>query len=79
MITGVLFYAFAAVLLGLVSGAVCCVAVGLKYRFRFDDSLDVVGVHFVAGWIGALWIGLFGTTGADAVGSNAADAESSEA
>ncbi|NES16149.1 MULTISPECIES: ammonium transporter [Micromonospora] len=51
----------ASVLLGIVAGAVCAVAVGLKYRLGYDDSLDVVGVHFVGGWIGCLWIGLFGT------------------
>ena len=51
----------AAVLLGLVAGAVCALAVGLKYKLGFDDSLDVVGVHFVGGWIGSLWIGLFAT------------------
>ncbi len=51
---------FAAAILGLVAGAVCALAVGLKYRLGFDDSLDVVGVHFVGGWIGSLWIGLFG-------------------
>ncbi len=51
----------AAVLLGLVAGALCALAVGLKYVFKFDDSLDVFGVHFVGGWIGSLWIGLFGT------------------
>jgi Amt family ammonium transporter len=50
---------WAAVLLGLVAGIVCALAVSLKYRFGFDDSLDVVGVHFVGGWIGSLWIGLF--------------------
>ena len=48
-------------LLGLVAGAVCALAVALKYRFGYDDSLDVVGVHLVGGWIGCLWIGLFGT------------------
>jgi ammonium transporter, Amt family len=52
---------YAASLLGLVAGAACAYAVGLKYRLGFDDSLDVVGVHFVGGWIGSLWIGLFGT------------------
>jgi Amt family ammonium transporter len=36
--------------------------VSLKYRLGFDDSLDVVGVHFVGGWIGSLWIGLFATS-----------------
>jgi len=47
------------ILLGLVAGAVCAYAVGLKYRFGFDDSLDVVGVHLVGGVIGSLLIGLF--------------------
>ncbi|MEV6931487.1 ammonium transporter [Dactylosporangium sp. NPDC051485] len=50
---------WAAVLLGLVAGVVCALAVSLKYRFGFDDSLDVVGVHFVGGWIGSLWLGFF--------------------
>jgi Amt family ammonium transporter len=54
---------WAAVLLGLVAGAVCALAISLKYRFGYDDSLDVVGVHFVGGWIGSLWLGLFATTG----------------
>ncbi len=57
---------WAAVLLGLVAGAVCALAVGLKYRFGYDDSLDVVGVHFVGGWIGSLWLGLFATSGVNA-------------
>src|SRR5207248_7921071 len=52
----------ASVVLGLVTGAVCALSVSLKYRFGFDDSLDVVGVHFVGGWIGSLWIGLFATS-----------------
>ena len=50
---------WAAVILGLVAGAVCALAVSLKYRLGFDDSLDVVGVHFVGGWIGSLSLGLF--------------------
>jgi Amt family ammonium transporter len=50
-----------AVMLGLVAGAACALAVSIKYRFGFDDSLDVVGVHFVAGWIGSLSIGFFAT------------------
>ncbi len=50
-----------AALIGLVAGAVCALAVGLKYRLGYDDSLDVVGVHFVGGWIGSLAIGFFAT------------------
>jgi Amt family ammonium transporter len=52
---------WAAVLLGLVAGAVCALAISLKYKLGYDDSLDVVGVHFVGGWIGSLWLGLFAT------------------
>ena len=51
-----------AVIVGLIAGAVCALAVSLKYRFGFDDSLDVVGVHFVGGWVGSLAIGFFATT-----------------
>jgi len=47
-----------AVAIGLVAGALCALAVGLKYRLRFDDSLDVVGVHLVGGTVGALLIGV---------------------
>jgi Amt family ammonium transporter len=52
---------WAAVLLGLVAGAVCALAVSLKYKLGYDDSLDVVGVHFVGGWIGSIWLGFFAT------------------
>jgi hypothetical protein len=41
----------------------CAAAVGLKYKFNFDDSLDVVGVHLVGGIVGSLLIGLFATGG----------------
>lgn len=48
----------AAVGLGLASGAACCVFVDLKFKFGFDDSLDVVGVHLGGGLIGTLALGL---------------------
>jgi ammonium transporter, Amt family len=52
---------FWAIVLGLVAGAVCALAIELKYKWGFDDSLDVVGIHLVGGLIGTLYIGLFGT------------------
>jgi Amt family ammonium transporter len=52
-----------ALAIGLVAGSVCALAVSLKYKFGFDDSLDVVGVHFIGGWIGTLMIGLFANLG----------------
>jgi Amt family ammonium transporter len=48
------------IVLGLVAGAVCCLATGLKFKFGFDDALDVVGVHLVGGVLGALLIGFLG-------------------
>ncbi|HYN97623.1 MAG TPA: ammonium transporter [Pilimelia sp.] len=57
---------WAAVLLGLVAGALCALAIGLKYKLKYDDSLDVVGVHFVGGWIGSLWLGLFASNDVNA-------------
>jgi len=46
-----------ALVVGLAAGVGCALAVGLKFRFGFDDSLDVVGVHLVGGLIGTLLIG----------------------
>jgi ammonium transporter, Amt family len=46
--------------IGLIAGAVCAMAVSLKYRFGFDDSLDVVGVHLFGGITGTLLIGIVG-------------------
>ncbi|MFB6892139.1 ammonium transporter [Kitasatospora sp. NPDC056327] len=59
-----------AVAIGLIAGAVCAAAIALKYRWGFDDSLDVVGVHAVGGAIGSLLVGLFatGTIGQSAKG-----------
>jgi ammonium transporter, Amt family len=48
-----------AILVGLVAGVLCALAVGLKYRLGYDDSLDVVGVHLVGGVWGTLAVGLF--------------------
>jgi Amt family ammonium transporter len=50
------------VIIGFVAGIVCALAVALKFRFGFDDSLDVVGVHLVGGIVGTLMVGLFGST-----------------
>ena len=50
-----------AMAIGLIAGVLCALAVGLKYRLKYDDSLDVVGVHLVGGLVGTLLIGLFAT------------------
>lgn len=50
-----------AIVLGVIAGMVSALAVELKYRLGLDDSLDVVGLHLVAGLIGTLYIGFFAT------------------
>ena len=45
------------IVIGMLAGAICSLAVGLKWRLGFDDSLDVVGVHLVGGAFGALSLG----------------------
>ena len=59
---------WAAVVIGLFAGILCALAVGLKYKFDFDDSLDVVGIHLVGGIWGSLAIGLFGTSVVNSAG-----------
>ena len=54
---------FGAIAVGAVAGVLCALAVGLKYRFGYDDSLDVVGVHLVGGLTGTILIGLFAHVG----------------
>jgi len=61
---------WAAVVIGLFAGIFCSLAVSLKFRFGFDDSLDVVGVHLVAGVWGSLAIGLFGAQAVNSIGLN---------
>ncbi|MCB9408523.1 ammonium transporter [Mycolicibacterium sp.] len=55
-----------ALAIGATAGILCALAVGLKYKFGYDDSLDVVGVHLVGGMIGTLMVGLVATAEAPA-------------
>jgi Amt family ammonium transporter len=59
---------WAAVIIGFLAGVICSVAVGMKYLFNFDDSLDVVGVHLVGGIWGSLSIGFFGSSAVNSIG-----------
>ena len=59
---------WAAVVIGLLAGVFCALAVGLKYLFNFDDSLDVVGVHLIGGLWGCLSIGFFGSSAINSLG-----------
>jgi Amt family ammonium transporter len=49
------------IVLGLVAGVLCALAIDLKFSLGFDDSLDVVGIHLVGGIVGTLFVGIFGT------------------
>ncbi len=50
------------IVLGAVAGGLSAMAVGLKFRFGYDDSLDVVGVHLVSGLWGTIGAGLLATS-----------------
>jgi len=60
----------ASILIGAIAGLICYNACNFKARLGYDDSLDVVGVHFVGGTWGALATGLFATTSVNAAGAD---------
>lgn len=55
-----------AILIGAISSTLAAYAIGLKYKFGYDDALDVVGVHFVAGLAGSVLVGVFASSSAPA-------------
>jgi Amt family ammonium transporter len=59
-----------AMAVGAAAGAICAVAIGWKYKFGYDDSLDVVGVHLVGGLVGTLLIGLLATVATNPAGAD---------
>jgi Amt family ammonium transporter len=59
-----------AILIGLVAGLLCYLAINLKAKLRYDDSLDVVGVHGVGGTWGALATGLFASKAINSAGND---------
>jgi Amt family ammonium transporter len=58
------------VIIGFVAGAVCFLAIQLKFRFGYDDALDVVGVHLVGGIVGSLLLGVFADKAVNALGAD---------
>ncbi|MGH8929630.1 MAG: ammonium transporter [Egibacteraceae bacterium] len=60
----------ASIAIGFIAGAVCLAAVQLKFKFGYDDSLDVVGVHLVGGIVGSLLLGIFATTAVNSLGGD---------
>ena len=59
-----------ACIIGILSGIICYYAVTLKNKLRWDDALDVWGVHGVGGTIGVIFLGLFATTAVNGNGAN---------
>ena len=57
-------------LVGGLAGGVCFLAIQLKFRFGYDDSLDVVGVHLVGGIVGSLLLAVFSDTSVNALGAD---------
>ncbi|WP_420432192.1 ammonium transporter [Candidatus Poriferisocius sp.] len=56
--------AMSSIVIGAAAGVLCFLAIGLKLRYRYDDSLDVVGIHMIGGIIGGVLIGFFADAGA---------------
>ena len=59
-----------AVIIGILAGGVCYLAVSIKNRLHWDDALDVWGVHGVGGMLGIIMLGLLGTTAVNSAGQN---------
>ena len=58
------------IVIGFIAGAVCFLCIQLKFKFGYDDALDVVAVHLVGGIIGSLLLGLFADAGVNALGAD---------
>ncbi len=56
--------AMSSIVIGALAGVVCFLAIGLKVRYKYDDSLDVVGIHMFGGIVGGVLIGFFADAGA---------------
>ena len=58
----------APIIIGLIAGVVCYLAISLKFRLGYDDALDVVGVHLVGGLLGSILLGLFADASVNELG-----------
>jgi Amt family ammonium transporter len=58
------------IIIGFSAGVICFLAIQLKFKFGYDDSLDVVGVHLVGGIVGSLMVGLFADTAINSLGAD---------
>jgi Amt family ammonium transporter len=62
--------AVGAVIIGLLAGAICFLAISLKFRFGYDDALDVIAVHLVGGALGSILLGVFADAGVNEAGKD---------
>ncbi len=60
----------AAVVIGFLAGAICFLAIQLKFKFNFDDSLDVIAVHLVGGLFGSVVLGFFADKSVNSLGQD---------
>ena len=60
----------APIYIGLIAGGVCALAVSVKFKLGYDDSLDVVGVHLVGGIVGSLLLGFFADAAVNPAGAD---------
>ena len=60
---------WAALVIGAAAGLLCYCAVQLKVRLRYDDTLDVVGVHMVGGFTGVVLTGVFARLAVNSAGA----------
>jgi ammonium transporter, Amt family len=60
----------APIVIGLLAGVICFLCLKLKFRFGFDDSLDVIAVHLVGGILGSILLGFFADKSVNALGAN---------
>jgi ammonium transporter, Amt family len=58
------------IIIGAIAGIVCYLAIQLKFKFKYDDSLDVVAVHLVGGLLGSILLGLFADASVNAAGKD---------
>jgi len=60
---------YASVVIGIAAGVVCYYAIQLKNHFRWDDALDVWGVHGMGGLLGIVLLGVFAGTAINPAGA----------
>jgi ammonium transporter, Amt family len=56
--------------IGFAAGVICLLAISLKFKFGYDDSLDVIAVHLVGGIIGSVLLGLFADAAVNSAGTD---------